>query len=93
MRFSFFYFFERGNKMNTVKPKTQIDYGALTYLINRYSETYESIDTELKKILEWAPADEHPSIERIRKDVQKSAMLYLSTLEEIFDYTKKEAKK
>lgn len=76
--------------MNVVKPKENIDYTALTYLINKYQANFDEADKRLKAVYEWVPPDEKPSIEKIRSEVQICAMLYLSTIEEMFDNIEKE---
>ena len=76
--------------MDVVKPKEKIDYMAVTYLINKYQATFDETDKQLKAVYEWVPPDEKPSIEKIRSEVQTCAILYLATLEEVFDYVKKE---
>lgn len=76
--------------MDAVKPKEKIDYTALTYLINKYQAKFSDIDERLKAVSAWVPPDEKPSIEKIRSEVQICAMLYLSTIEEMFDNIEKE---
>ena len=76
--------------MDVVKQKEKIDYMAVTYLINKYKATFDGVDKRLKAVYEWVPPDEKPSIEKIRSEVHTCAILYLATLEEVFDYARNE---